>query len=83
MRNVCEFATLIMAQYFESQISNNKITKDFSERKTSNSSSQTGGQAYDKYFQRQTKRYTDLALESYNYQEADCSASQEHRPTTR
>ena len=35
MRDVCEFAALIIAQYFKSQISDYKITNDFSERKTS------------------------------------------------
>ena len=33
MRDVCEFAALTMAQYFKSQISNYKMTRDFSELK--------------------------------------------------
>ena len=34
MGNVCEFAALMMARHFKSQISNYKMTTDFSELKT-------------------------------------------------
>ena len=63
-----------MTQYFKNQISSYKITKDFSEHKTSGLRLEVRSmlRSDDKYFQRQRKMYWYL-----EEKEAYCPASQE------